>query len=934
MLRNEKKNILITLFILAVTVLTPVAGIFSVAAQTGDPVPGYISQINSTNLINVATDLVTLYAPRRDDTYSPYINGTCILSSTVYPKTTIEMSADYVRAKFEAMGYSPSSITMEAVPGNAGHNVYVTKVGSTYPNVFIEFGAHMDTVPGSPGGNDNASGSTAVVELARVLKDYPNRYSLRFVLYVAEEYEVRRGAAFYGSAYHVQQILARGEQIKAGLILDHIGWPYPSDPTGYFNEVSYIDAESNRIANLFNQVRTDYGISIGFGKDQGIQNSDEHSYWNAGLTAVSSGGGWLFYRPNYHECGDGVSNINFTNVLRTAQQNLAVGLKLDAELFSGPGTPVASPTMTATTTSGPSPTTTNTPTSTNTPNPNQPFPTTGILETFNRSNGPVGSSWTGNTSGYSIQSNQLDVGTSEDMYWNTTSFGSNQEVFVKLGTIDPAASEIGFVLKAQSNNGFSAGLIDVVYIPASNVVEVWTYASSQNWVKRGTSLPVSFVNGDQFGAQASSDGTVKIYQNGVLLGTRDITAWPFNANGGYIGLFNLNASNVVLDDFGGGNQGSGATATPTATNTATATATNIPAATATNTPNATATDTPAPTASNTPAPTATNTPAPTATDTPIATATDTPTATATDTPTATATDTPIPTATNTPTATATDTPIAIATYTPTATATDTPTPTATDTPTPTATQTPTATNTLTPTATYTLTATATNTPTPTSTQTPTPTNTPVPDVIFADSFEAGNLSAWSANVVDVGDLSVSPAAALVGASGLQAVLDDNNTIYLTDDSPQSERRYRLRFYFDPNSITMANGNAHYNFYGYTGASTVVMRMGFRFSQSNYQVQGGVRSDGGTWTNTSWFTISDGPHAVEFDWLAATASGANNGGLGLWIDGLQRSNITGIDNDTRRIDRVRLGPISGIDSGTRGTYYFDAFESRRGTYIGP
>jgi len=144
----------------------------------------------------------------------------------------------------------------------------------------------------------------------------------------------------------------------------------------------------------------------------------------------------------------------------------------------------------------------------------------------------------------------------------------------------------------------------------------------------------------------------------------------------------------------------------------------------------------------------------------------------------------------------------------------------------------------------------------------------------------------------------------------------------------------LRFYFDPNSITMANGNAHYNFYGYTGASTVVMRMGFRFSQSNYQVQGGVRSDGGTWTNTSWFTISDGPHAVEFDWLAATASGANNGGLGLWIDGLQRSNITGIDNDTRRIDRVRLGPISGIDSGTRGTYYFDAFESRRGTYIGP
>jgi hypothetical protein len=42
----------------------------------------------------------------------------------------------------------------------------------------------------------------------------------------------------------------------------------------------------------------------------------------------------------------------------------------------------------------------------------------------------------------------------------------------------------------------------------------------------------------------------------------------------------------------------------------------------------------------------------------------------------------------------------------------------------------------------------------------------------------------------------------------------------------------------------------------------------------------------------------------------------------------------MDNDTRRIDRVRLGALTGIDTGTRGTYYFDAFESRRQNYIGP
>ena len=41
----------------------------------------------------------------------------------------------------------------------------------------------------------------------------------------------------------------------------------------------------------------------------------------------------------------------------------------------------------------------------------------------------------------------------------------------------------------------------------------------------------------------------------------------------------------------------------------------------------------------------------------------------------------------------------------------------------------------------------------------------------------------------------------------------------------------------------------------------------------------------------------------------------------------------VDNDTRRIDQVRLGAASGIDNGTRSICFFDAFELRRSTYIG-
>jgi len=45
---------------------------------------------------------------------------------------------------------------------------------------------------------------------------------------------------------------------------------------------------------------------------------------------------------------------------------------------------------------------------------------------------------------------------------------------------------------------------------------------------------------------------------------------------------------------------------------------------------------------------------------------------------------------------------------------------------------------------------------------------------------------------------------------------------------------------------------------------------------------------------------------------------------LWIDGLQQAITSAEDNDTQRIDFVWLGALSGIDAGTGGTYYFDAF----------
>jgi hypothetical protein len=207
-------------------------------------------------------------------------------------------------------------------------------------------------------------------------------------------------------------------------------------------------------------------------------------------------------------------------------------------------------------------------------------------------------------------------------------------------------------------------------------------------------------------------------------------------------------------------------------------------------------------------------------------------------------------------------------------------------------------------------------------------------LIFADGFESGTLSAWSASVTNGGNLNVSTTAALVGSQGLRAVINNTTAIYVTDDTPNAESRYRARFYFDPNSITMANGNTHTIFYGYQGTSTAILQVEFRRSSGVYQVRASVRNNKSTWSSSNWFTISDAPHVLEMDWRAATAAGANNGSLTFWMDGTQQANLAGVSNDTRRMDRVRLGAVEGLDSGTLGTYYFDAFESRRQTYIGP
>ena len=212
------------------------------------------------------------------------------------------------------------------------------------------------------------------------------------------------------------------------------------------------------------------------------------------------------------------------------------------------------------------------------------------------------------------------------------------------------------------------------------------------------------------------------------------------------------------------------------------------------------------------------------------------------------------------------------------------------------------------------------------------------DLIFADGFESGDLSAWSAASTGGGDLSVSGAAALKGSTnGLQGVVDDTTGLYVQDDLPEDEYRYRARFYFDTNGFDPGETSGRRRtriFIAFEESPTRrLMAVVLRRLAGQYALMGRARLDDNSQDDTGFFDISPGAHFVEVAWSRATGPDANDGSFQLWIDGTSVSTRTGLDNSLSAVDFVRLGALS-VKLTADGTLYWDEFESRRLSYIGP
>ncbi len=104
----------------------------------------------------------------------------------VFRSQALQAAADYLRAQWASLGYQVASQSYQA-HGVRSENLEVTLPGVHKPSEIILIGAHYDSVKGSPGANDNASGVAALIELSGALAQAKPARTLRFVAFVNEE---------------------------------------------------------------------------------------------------------------------------------------------------------------------------------------------------------------------------------------------------------------------------------------------------------------------------------------------------------------------------------------------------------------------------------------------------------------------------------------------------------------------------------------------------------------------------------------------------------------------------------------------------------------------------------------------------------------------------------------------------------------------------
>ena len=166
-------------------------------------------------------------------------------------------------------------------------------------------------------------------------------------------------------------------------------------------------------------------------------------------------------------------------------------------------------------------------------------------------------------------------------------------------------------------------------------------------------------------------------------------------------------------------------------------------------------------------------------------------------------------------------------------------------------------------------------------------------------------------------------------SSLTAALSSDLTGegFVQDDSPAAESLYRARFYVDLAGLTAGPGDSFEHFVAYAAGGTGVFDLSLEDSGSAMALVATARDGSGAHSVTAVPVLPTSYFALELEWKASDPAAAN-GYLHLWVDGTEVAGLSGLDNETARIDTVRWGVVDGLESTTSGTMNLDEFVSRR------
>ncbi len=250
-----------------------------------------------------------------------------------YPN--LEKAAQYIEQTLTAEGYRSVSQpyeVAETIVRNLEATIEPSDTGPGTKTVVI--GAHYDSIADAPGANDNASGTAAVLELARLLKDLrPEHTRLRLVLFVNEEPPYFQTGDM-GSFRYAALLAERKETVAAMISLETIGYfsdapgsqHYPSPFGAVFpnkaNFVAFAGMPGSRplVAEAMASFRrhTEFpsigGIAPGF--IAGIDWSDHWSFAQHGFQAMMITDTAIFRYPHYHRPTDTPDKVNYGRLAR------------------------------------------------------------------------------------------------------------------------------------------------------------------------------------------------------------------------------------------------------------------------------------------------------------------------------------------------------------------------------------------------------------------------------------------------------------------------------------------------------------------------------------------------------------------------------------------------------------------------------------------